>query len=195
MAERDLAETPIKTGRASIGRAQTHHNGRGGVSPRPTRTRQALRAQPGGLRLPIAVKYAGITGILLVLCMWILGRSLLTLSLYTVEGEINDKGIKAAVLVASLIDPFWTRDDLTNDQRQAAAEGLEKELSTFLKDPGAAGVDFVESGVGFAGAEQLVMGADGLDATVVDDDDAIGDVERAETVSDDEGRPATGEVA
>ena len=72
--------------------------------------------------------------------MWILGRSVLTLSLDTANREINDKGIMAAVLVASHIDPFWARDDLNNDQRQAAAERVEEELAAFLADPGAKGV-------------------------------------------------------
>ena len=51
--------------------------------------------------MPIAVKYAGITAVLLLLAMWILGNSLLKVSLTTAESLINDQRNRASYFDAS----------------------------------------------------------------------------------------------
>ena len=105
--------------------------------PAPPRSHAPIPSS--GLRIPIAIKYAVVTGVLLVLCMVILGRALHSKSVDTADKEINDKGVTSSVLVASSIDPFWAKE-LEESERLAAQQSLKSDLSTFLKDPGARGV-------------------------------------------------------
>ena len=104
------------------------------------RARHTLRVRHSYFHIPIAMKYAFITGILLVLFMIFLGRTLLNLSLEAAERQINDQGIKAALLVAARTEPFWIDETLSNEERIAAQERLNRELKACLQDPGAQGL-------------------------------------------------------
>jgi hypothetical protein len=55
-------------------------------------------------------------------------------------------------------------------------------------------VDLVEAAVEGGAAAQLGVGADGLDPAGVHQDDAVGALEGAEAVGDQEGGPAAGEL-
>ena len=55
-------------------------------------------------------------------------------------------------------------------------------------------VDLVEAAVEGRDAAQLVVGADGLDPAVVDQDDPVGELDRAQAVGDQEGGAAPGEL-
>ena len=55
-------------------------------------------------------------------------------------------------------------------------------------------MDLVQAAVEWGGASELVVGAGGDDATVVHQDDAVGELDRAQAVRDEEGRAALGEL-
>src|SRR5208282_4053414 len=55
-------------------------------------------------------------------------------------------------------------------------------------------MDLVQAAVEWGGASELVVGAGGDDATVVEQDDAVGELDRAQAVRDEEGRAALGEL-
>src|SRR5262245_53564129 len=48
--------------------------------------------------------------------------------------------------------------------------------------------------IGFAGAEELFVRADGFDGALVENDDAVGNLERTEAVGDEERGAVVGEV-
>src|SRR5438067_10472145 len=55
-------------------------------------------------------------------------------------------------------------------------------------------VDLVEAAIEAGVAAELAVGADGLDAAGVHQDDAVGELEGAEAVGDEEGGPAAGKL-
>lgn len=72
--------------------------------------------------------------------MAFLGSSAYFLAVATADREINDKGIKTALLVASSLDPFWARAELTPAQKEQAQLQVEQQLQSFVNSPGADGV-------------------------------------------------------
>lgn len=130
------------SGRGSIGRRTAAHN-TGRAAGGRTVAARPLREDRSTFRIPIAVKYAVITGVLLVLFMIILGKSLLGISLETADREINDKGIKAALIFSTGTEPFWLKEPVTEEERtfqQTSQEKLEQELKAFIEGDGAEGV-------------------------------------------------------
>lgn len=85
--------------------------------------------------IPIAVKYAVVTAVLLVIFLIFVARSDLKLSLISVDREINQTGIIAAMF-ASEIDPFWA-DHRPDSEKAEAQAKLASDLRARIEDPAA----------------------------------------------------------
>lgn len=134
------------------------------------------------IRLPIAVKYGLVTGLLLIVFMAFLGITSFHLAMRTAEREINDKGIKLVVMAAAAIDdPFWAQDALGQgadlSRAQARLEGI---LRTFRDEPGAQGVkDVVVFEADRARYVVAASGSNRLDLAEVESPVASDDAARA----------------
>ncbi|MFQ5655606.1 MAG: PP2C family protein-serine/threonine phosphatase [Planctomycetota bacterium] len=89
---------------------------------------------------PIAVKYAGVTGILLILFMVFIGRAAYQLAEVTTDRLINQRGISQAQQAAYQIDPFWADPARSPQALGDAQDRLELQLEGFLRNPGATGI-------------------------------------------------------
>lgn len=120
------------------GRRPTSHTPR--PTPRPVRGHRHVQPEPHGIRLPIAIKYGVVSALLLIASMVFLGSSVYFVSVRTADREINDKGIKAALLVATSIDPVWADDERSNDEKSRAQIRVGEQLRDFHAQKGAEGV-------------------------------------------------------
>ncbi len=117
------------------------HGSAGGARGAGGRT-HSTRHRPGEQvptqTIPIAVKYAVVTAVLLVVFLIFVARSDLRLSLSSVDREINQTGILAAMF-ASETDPFWA-DNRPSSEKAEAQTKLAAQLRARIEDPAAAEV-------------------------------------------------------
>lgn len=124
------------------------------------------------VRIPIAVKYGLITGLLLIVFMTYLATSIYNESLSRVDDEINDKGIALVQLCAASTEPFWKDATASPEELRAAQQRLEHQLQEFGRNPGAKGVlDIVileESAASGGGARKFIAAASGSGSMGID---------------------------
>lgn len=87
--------------------------------------------------IPIAVKYAGVTAVLLVTFLLFVARSDLRLAVQTADETINNTGIKLAMMFSEEIEPFWARTGRTGAENSEAQESLQAMLGERIAHPAA----------------------------------------------------------
>src|SRR5271157_2574098 len=104
----------------------------------------------------------------------------------------GESGGRAAVSVAMVLGLL----EFGGETRRGALRKptSRKTMPGFKSGRFAVVMDLVQAAVERGGASELVVGAGGDDATVVHQDDAVGELDRAQAVRDEEGRAALGEL-
>lgn len=92
-----------------------------------------------GIRLPIAVKYAIMTGALLAVFLGVVGSTSYRIALREIDAQINAKGMDTTLILAQTIDPFWIDDNLTQREAQALQTQLELQLASMVSEKGEEG--------------------------------------------------------
>ncbi len=133
---RPHGESPSPTGgRGAGGRARPR---RPGLTRPGSGSRPATRIRPGEIAptqmVPIAVKYAGISAILLILFLVFVARSDLRIAVATADERINRNGIQLALMFSEAVDPFWA-DGTPETKHSQAQSALQLLLETRIQDP------------------------------------------------------------
>ncbi len=88
----------------------------------------------------MAVKYAGITAVILVGFVLFVSRSNYSVSVRELDTEINRRGIALTAVCAQNLEPFWRDDSLPDRDMLDKQNQLHQDLAILLTDPALEGV-------------------------------------------------------
>ncbi|MEM7261640.1 MAG: SpoIIE family protein phosphatase [Planctomycetota bacterium] len=131
----------------------------GGAAPKSTAGPRTF-VERSGVKIPIAVKYAGITAVLVLGFVAYVSRSSYVISLAELDSEINRGGIALTALAARSIDPFWSNKELAEFELLEKQTQLANGIRAWLDDPGLEGVLDV---LVFESKDRFIVSASGRD--------------------------------
>ncbi len=93
------------------------------------------KASPSRSRLyiPIAIKYAVVTAVILVVFILVVRRLTLDLALESVDRQINTRGISTTLILSNTIEPFWL-SKAPASEKAAAQHKLTERLNRLLDE-------------------------------------------------------------